>query len=229
MFLIRIFSILVIMCMATGRVRHKGDVMELVAVVTKYASKPNFIGYSEDMNAKKAPVKLKPFAAMFKELQQIAPRLVFTQKFLEEACTKSYEALRLTWQRDMSAEQLQTWATATSKQIRVACRHITQSMDTAWVKSMLATEQDGDNEEDGEDAEEGGEEEPAEGDEVVEAEDEEVIHLQTCPLILKPARDNFYVQSRALARIRPGQFPGTCREILPALGEGRREGGEALP
>ena len=127
------------------RARFDGEPDVLVNVFVKHVNMPNFLGYTEDMSGPKQPEKLLRKAAFFVELVDMAPKLTFSQAFLEKVLELSYEKLSTdVWKRTMSDPQKGTWKTSLAKQIRVACRHITQSQKTSWyAKIFQPTPDDG--------------------------------------------------------------------------------------
>ncbi len=107
-------------------------------ILAEFAKIPNFLGYSEDMNSAKQPAKLLLHGPLFMALQRVDEKLTFTQKTLEQALVITHEACAAKWGRTMTKPQLQSWSTSLAKQLRTACRHINQSLKTAWVRKLLS-------------------------------------------------------------------------------------------
>ena len=163
--------------MASTRARFAGKPVALEAILFAAMEIPDFLKYTEDLNGKRQPNKIKKHEAMWRSLHSIHPGLTFTQKFMTDAFKLAAgRAGRDKWNRALAGSELDSWATWISKKFRAMARHIAQglSADTAWVKTLLGIAGEDDVE-----AEEGGEEEQAEGDEEEieedDAEDEPVV------------------------------------------------------
>lgn len=175
------------MPLAASRKRYSGSVEPLVQIIKKFAITPNFLAYPEDLNARKCPAKLVTHGQLFSELFEVSDKLVFAQSKIEEACVRSHDDLAKTWGRSMTPEQLSSWSTAVGKQLRAACRHISQSMKTKWVQKLLQIAGPAEDEgEEADDMHEDAEEEDEEGEQTEEAhdecEDEAIAFLQSRPL-----------------------------------------------
>jgi hypothetical protein len=147
------------------RSRYKGPLEPIIAAISKVATKPNFLQYTETLTGPVERVKIEKVAEMWGPIHAVWPQLTFNQKDVEDCMNKVGHKRSSDWHVDpenTTEEMIATWAVACAKMFRAMARHLRQGIDArkGWAMTVVKVVQEPVDAGDGDEAGgEGGEEE----------------------------------------------------------------------
>ena len=109
---------------------YAGPVEDLVDIIAPYAYVPDFISYSEKLDAPVAPGKILKLRHMWKSLHSIQPNLAFSQKTMESVFDRVATVNAGDdgpWLRPLAPIENIEWKQTVSRRFRAQARAISQS------------------------------------------------------------------------------------------------------
>ena len=83
--------------------------------------------YAENVSSSAvAGRKLMPCRAMFQQLREVHPTLVWSQSAMKDVLAHVYEQVSPSWPRLLTSNEKKDWQHRMALRVRTACRHINQ-------------------------------------------------------------------------------------------------------
>jgi len=124
-----------------ARARYDGPTECVVDAILPSAVVPDFLKYSELLDAPVQHQKIAMHASMWAKIRAIHPSLSFSQSFMEQVFQDvGLRASESQWPRALTKEEMDNWSSSISKQFRSQARAIAQAQykPPAWLKQMWA-------------------------------------------------------------------------------------------
>ena len=124
-----------------ARARYDGPIEPVVDAILPSALVPDFLKYSEQLDAPVQHQKISRHASMWANIRAIHPSLSFSQSFIERVFREvARRASQSQWRRALTKEEMDSWSSSISKQFRSQARAISQAQykPPAWLKEMWA-------------------------------------------------------------------------------------------
>lgn len=131
----------IIMGPKRARPRFQGDATKVAALLSPYATTPDFLRYSTSLKARLDRKRLSAMGMVFAELYSMKA-LELTQAMPLDIMYKVEETQRASWTRVLAKDAKKEWATDLAKQLRAMCKHVRDALGNgrAWAKQLVSAE-----------------------------------------------------------------------------------------